>query len=78
VLGQPSLLVLRRRHPGVREVLAQVPHRAAVERVAMVRPVQDAFGAVKLHPDARPGELLDVGADVAQQRLDLAPVDVAG
>ena len=61
MLRLPPLLVLRRRHPGVREVFAQVADRAAVEGVAVVRPVQDALGTVQLHADARTGELLDVG-----------------
>ncbi len=46
------LFVLRGGHAGMRQVLAQVPHGAAVERVAVVRPVQDALGAVQLHSDS--------------------------
>ena len=45
--------VLRRRHAGVGEVLTQVAHRAAVERIAVVGPVQDAFRPVQLDAYAR-------------------------
>ena len=69
-------LVLRRRHPRVREVLAQVPYRALVERIAVVRPVQYPFRAVQADADPRTRQWLDVRPDVVQQRLNLAPVDV--
>jgi hypothetical protein len=61
----------------MREVLAKMPYGTAVESVAVVRAVQDSFRSIELHADARAGELLDGGTDVIQQRLDLAPVDVA-
>src|SRR5438128_10112215 len=48
----------------------------AAERIAAVRAVQDAFVAVELHAHSRAGQRLDVGAEMAQQRLDLAPLDV--
>ena len=62
-----------------REELAQHLHGVAIERVAaVVRPVQDAFGVAELGADARAGQRLDLGAQVLQQRFDLAPVDVGG
>jgi hypothetical protein len=48
-----------------------------VERVtAVVRPVQDAFGVVELHADARARQGFELRAEVLQQRFDLAPVDI--
>jgi hypothetical protein len=68
--------VLRRCHPRVGKILAQVTHGALVQRVPVVRAMQDALGAVQLDADSRPRQRLDVCTHVIQQRLDLAPVDV--
>src|SRR5437899_9979295 len=48
----------------------------AAERIAAMRAVQDAFVAVELHAHSRTGQRFDLGAEMAQQRLDLAPLDV--
>ena len=45
--------VLRRCHAGVGEVLTQVAHRAAVERIAVVGSMQDTFRPVQLDAYAR-------------------------
>ncbi len=48
-----------------------------VEFVAVVmRPVQDGFDMLLHHPDARARERLDLGTDMSEQRLDIAPADV--
>lgn len=45
-------LVARGGDPGPGQVLAQVLDGVAVQRAAVVRPVQDAFGAIQKHADA--------------------------
>ena len=59
------------------EVFAQVLDVLAAERVAAVRAVKDALGTIQLHADARSGQRLDRRAEMAQQRLDFAPLRVA-
>ena len=60
----------------MREVLAQVLDVLPAERVAAVRAVQDALVGVELDANARSGKRLDRGAEMTQQRFDLAPLDV--
>jgi hypothetical protein len=61
----------------VGEILAQVLDAGTVKYAAVMRAVQDALGAIQ--PDAQPRarELLDVGTEMPQQRLDFPPMDVA-
>ena len=65
-----SGLVERRRDAGMRQILAQVLDCLAVQHVAVMRPVQDALGAVEQHPHARPGQEFDGGSQVMQQGLN--------
>ncbi len=69
--------VLRRGGAGVRQVLADVQDILPSQRVPVVRPVDDALVAVELHADSRAGQRLEARAQVVQQRLDFAPLDVA-
>ena len=48
---RPGFLILRGSHACMSEVFAQMANGAAVERVSVMRSVQDAFGTVELHPD---------------------------
>ena len=59
------------------KVFAQVLHVLAAERVAAVRAMEDAFGAVQLHADPRSRQRFGRCAQMAQQRFDFPPLDVA-
>ncbi len=48
------------------------------ERAAVVRPVQLTLDSVQLDGEPRAVGTLKLGAQVSEQRLDLAPVKVAG
>ena len=61
----------------MRQKFAHVPQALSVQDVAVVRPVEDAFDAVQFHPQTRPGQRHDRGAQVMQQRLDLPPMNIA-
>jgi len=52
-------------------------HIMLAERAAVMRPVQLALDFVQLDCEARAVGTLNLRAQVAQQRLDLAPVKVA-
>src|SRR5215831_3202403 len=71
-----ATLVERRRNPRVREVFAQMLDILAAERIAAMRTMQDAFGAVQLHADAGARQRLDRCTEMTQQRLDLPPLQV--
>jgi len=68
--------ILRRRHPGAGEECAQGTHAVAIERVIVVRTVQHCFGTVEFHARAVAVERFGTRAQVMQQGLDLAPVDI--
>src|SRR5215470_11294154 len=72
----PPSFVLRGRDAGMRQVLAQVPDALSIERIAVMRAVEDALDPVQHHADARTRERLDLRAQVTKQGFDLAPVNV--
>src|SRR6266850_5792191 len=49
----------------------------AAQCVAVVGPMQRAFDSVQPHPQARLRQRLGRRAEMVQQRLDLAPLDVS-
>jgi len=60
----------------MRKILAQMLNVLSAERISVMRAMQDAFVAVQLHAHTGAGQLLDGSAEMMEQRLDLAPVDV--
>jgi hypothetical protein len=52
-------------------------HAGAIQRVAVMRSVQDTLGPIEKDANARARQGLHRGAHVTQQRFDVAPVDVA-
>src|SRR6516225_3123990 len=69
--------VLRWGGARVREIFAHVQDVLAAKRIAVMRAVEDAFGAVQPHAHARSGQRLGRGAEMMQERLHLTPLDVA-
>ena len=60
----------------MRKILAQMLNVLSAERVSVMGSMQDALVPVQLHAHTGAGKRLDAGAEVIEQRLDLAPVDV--
>ena len=59
------------------EVFADMQNILAAQRVAVVRPVQRTFDTVQPYAQARLRQRLGRRAEVVQQRLDFAPLDVS-
>ena len=70
-------LVLRSGDARPGEVFAQMANRTLIERVAMVWPVQNTLGPVEVNTYSCAGQMLDLRAEVLEQRFDLAPVNIA-
>lgn len=51
--------------------------RLPIQDVAVMRTVQNAFGAVQNHPYAGTRQGFHAGPEMMEKRLDLPPVDIA-
>lgn len=60
-----------------REQLAQVFHIVAIQHIAVMRVMQETLDAIQSDAKSRAMRGLDVCAQMMQQRLYFAPVDVA-
>src|SRR3954447_18008204 len=77
VLRFARLFVQRSGDAGASQKLAQMRDVLPAQRAARMRAMQRAFSAVQSNVNAGSGQRLDVGAEVAQQRLYFPELDVA-
>ena len=78
MVGRFACFVLRGRYPGVSEIRSQVSDALPIEHVAVMRAMQDVLDAMQPYTHTRARKRLGRCAEVMEQGLDLAPMNIRG